>query len=139
MSRSGRHGARRLVMQALYQHLIAGTSADELQSEFASAPGFAQVDQAHFGMLISQVLDDPASLDEAIETAAERRAGLLDPVERAILWSGTAELRHCTDVPRKVVLNEAIRLAKEFGAAQSYRFVNAVLDRIAVSERGNAA
>jgi N utilization substance protein B len=136
MNRSGRHGARQLLMQALYQHLLSGTAAEELQSEFAARAEFEFVDQAYFSMLMDFVFDDLSLLDADIAAHADRSATMLDPVERAILWVGIAELRKSESVPRNVVIDEAVQLARDFGATESHRFINAVLDRIATQERG---
>ncbi len=126
-------------MQALYQFLITGTQSDALLEEFRSRPEFARVDQDHFTRLVERSLTESETLDDAIRDVSDREPDSLDPVERAILWAAVTELRDCRDVPRNVVLNEAVTLAKYFGAADSHRFVNAVLDRIATRERGDAA
>ena len=83
------------------------------------------------------VLDDVVALDELIERYATRGVDQLDAVGRAILLLGLAELKHRDDVPAKVVINEAVELAKRYGAAESFKFVNAVLDKAARDlERG---
>ena len=82
-------------------------------------------------LLTEKGLVDPQALDELIGRAADRPVAQLDPVERAVLWIGLMELRSHHDVPRRVVIDEAVELAKEFGAQDSFRFVNAVLDCMA--------
>jgi N utilization substance protein B len=132
---TGRHGARRLLVQALYQQQLAGHEFAELANQFAATPGYAQVDGDYFRDLLRQILAAVADLDELIAGSADRPVAQLDPVERGILRLGAAELRFRPDVPARVAINEAVQLAREFGAQDSYRYVNAVLDRVA-AERG---
>lgn len=136
MEPRGRHGARRLLLQALYQQQVAAHDAAELRSQFTDREEFAKIDRTYFLALLDEILDALAALDQTIEKAADRPIAQLDPVERAVLWIGVAELRFHPDVPAKVVIDEAVQLAKEFGAQDSYRYVNAVLDALAEECRG---
>ena len=131
----GRHGARRLLVQALYQHQLGGHGASELVAQYSDRKEFRSADAGYFLELVREVIAATASLDELIAEGADRPAAQLDPIERAILWLGLAELRSHPDVPRRVVIDEAIELAKEFGAQDSFRFVNAVLDVMAARLR----
>ena len=88
-------------------------------------------DAGYFLALIEEITAAEASLDELIMQAADRPVAQLDPVERGVLWIGLTELRTHPDVPRRVVIDEAVELAKEFGAQDSFRYVNAVLDCMA--------
>lgn len=134
----GRHGARRLLLQALYQHQIGGHAVAELIAQFGDRKEFERVDQGYFRALIGEILADKTGLDHCIEQSADRPVAQLDPVERGILWLGTAELKYHPEVPGRVVIDEAVELAKEFGAQDSHRYVNAVLDRLARDLRGAA-
>jgi N utilization substance protein B len=131
VSRTGRsrQRARELLVKALYQWQLAGHSAAEIASQFAALEDFAKCDADYFGELLAVVLDDVAALDELIARYATRGVDQLDAVGRAILLLGLAELKHRGDVPTKVVINEGIELAKRYGAAESFKFVNAVLDK----------
>ena len=131
----GRHGARRLLLQALYQNQIAGHSCDELQTQFAADPGFASVDSEYFNTMLSAILADCEGLDARLQVAADRPIEQLDPVERSVLWIGLMELEARTDIPPRVVIDEAVELAKEFGAQDSYRYVNAILDAVSTELR----
>lgn len=133
--RQGRHGARRLLLQALYQHQVAGHGAGELLDQFCAQPQFAQVDGDYFRELLTEILASRQWLDERIAAGADRPLAQLDPVERAVLWIGIAELTRRSDVPARVAINEAIELAKEFGAQDSYRYVNAILDGVSGEAR----
>lgn len=135
MAATGRHGARRLLVQALYQQQLAGHDFAELANQFASEPAYQLVDREYFRELLGQILAAEAELDAAIATSADRPVAQLDPVERGILRLGAAELRFRADVPPRVAINEAVQLAREFGAQDSFRYVNAVLDRLAAERR----
>ena len=136
MSQS-RHRARELLLQALYQQQLTGHSAAELARQFSERSDFKRADGDYFHELLAGILSDTVSLDGVISAHADRDLAQLDPVGRAILWLAVYELKACLAVPTRVVINEAVELAKAYGATDSHRFVNAVLDRArqAVAER----
>lgn len=125
-----------MLVRALYQWQIAETSEQELIEQFRAEPDFRKADVKHFRRLLKAVLEDTDSLDRFISEHSSRGAGHVDAVGRAVLLTALAELTRCEDVPSKVVINEAVELAKRYGAADSFRFVNAVLDRAARQIRG---
>lgn len=116
-------------MQALYQWQLGGHTEEELLAQFAAKPEFASCDQNYFRRMLRLVLHDSEALDRVIASLAVRAVEQLDAVGRAILLLALAELKHRRDVPKRVVINEAVELAKRYGAADSHRFVNAVLDK----------
>ena len=126
-----RRRARELLIKALYQWQLAGHTAAEITEQFAAVEGFDRCDREYFDALLTTVIDNVASLDEIIAQQAARGLDNLDAVGRAILLLALAELKYRGDVPTKVVINEAVELAKRYGAAESYKFVNALLDRTA--------
>jgi N utilization substance protein B len=126
-----RQRARELLVKALYQWQLAGHTLDELARQFEATPEFARSDRDYFRELLAIVLDEMETLDRLIARQAVRALEQLDAVGRAILWMALAELKHRDDVPTKVIINEAVELAKRYGAAESFRFVNAVLDKSA--------
>jgi N utilization substance protein B len=126
-----RQRARELLVKALYQWQLAGHSAAEIRSQFNELADFGKCDTEYFGDLLALVLEHAPELDEIIARQATRGIEQLDAVGHAILLLGLAELKHREDVPTKVVINEAVELAKRYGAAESYKFVNALLDRTA--------
>ena len=123
-----RHGARELLVKALYQWQLADHSEVELRAQFRSLPEFERIDQAYFEDLLGAVLRDIEGLDRTIAAHSDRDVGHIDAISRAVLLLGLAELRGREDVPTKVVINEAVELAKRYGPADCFRFVNAVLD-----------
>ncbi len=136
MAARGRHGARRLLVQALYQFQISGHAEDELIEQFSAREEFERIDGSYFLSLLREIIEGADALDGLIAESADRPVAHLDPIERAVLWIGLAELESHPDVPFKVVLNEAVELSKQFGAEDGHRFVNAVLDKAAKSLRG---
>jgi N utilization substance protein B len=130
-SARARRGARELLIKALYQWQIAGHSPDELLEQFAALPEYPRVDQAYFEDLLVAVLRDAARLDGLIAAHADRDIAQLDAVGRAVLLLALEELTLRHDVPTKVIINEAVELAKRYGPAECFRFVNAVADRVA--------
>jgi N utilization substance protein B len=120
-----------MLVKALYQWQLADSTEQALLQQFALEPEYERVDQAYFRELLSATLADPAALDAIIAAHAARDLAQLDAVGRAVLLIALAELRDRPDVPTKVIINEAIELAKRYGPAESHRFVNAVLDRAA--------
>jgi N utilization substance protein B len=134
-----RHLARELLVKALYQWQLAGHGVAELAAQFAALPDYERADREFFAEMLAVTIDDAAALDALISQHAARGLEQLDAVGRAILLLGLAELKFRADVPTKVVINEAIELAKRFGAVDSFKFVNAMLDKSASSLRGAAA
>lgn len=130
----GRHRARELLLKALYQWQLADHDVDELIRQFSAMPEYGQVDRQYFAELLQIAVEEAAAYDSAIARYAVRAIEQLDAVGRSILLIALAELKHRPDVPAKVVINEAVELAKRYGATESYRFVNAVLDKVAKLE-----
>lgn len=126
----GRRGrTRELLVQAFYQMQIAGHDREELLNQFHARPEFSQVERDFFDAAVDVVCRDTARLDGLIGQHTDRPVEQLDPVERAILLLGIYELNDRPEVPFRVVINEAVNLSKRFGASDSHKFVNAVLDR----------
>jgi N utilization substance protein B len=126
-----RQRARELLVKALYQWQLAGHDFDELLSQFSDAPEYLRADQQYFKELLGLVLANTDALDRTIERYAARGLKQLDEVGRAILLLALAELAYRPDVPKRVVINEGVELAKRYGPTDSFRFVNAVLDKAA--------
>jgi len=119
------------MVQALYQSQVGGHDTAELISQFSSSKDFTNIDGPYFLALLEEISSGKQSLQTQIAAVADRPVEQLDPIERGILWMGLAELQYHPDVPVRVVINEAVELAKEFGAEDSYRYINAILDKVA--------
>ena len=124
-----RHLARELLVKALYQWQIAGHPPAEIIAQFGALPDYDRCDRAFFAELLPRIVADVAALDALIGRLATRGVDQLDAVGRAILLLGLAELKFRDDVPTKVIINEGIELAKRYGTVDSFKFVNAVLDK----------
>ena len=128
-----RRRARRLLVQALYQQQLTGYPAEEIEAQFSGQRHYMEADPEFFSSMLHEVVRRRDELDRDIAAASDIPTDRIDPVEKAILWSALTEMQN-GKTGIAVVINEAIELAREFGAEQGYRFVNAVLDRWA---RGN--
>ncbi len=126
-----RRKARHYGMQALYQWHMAGASLSDIEAEFRDEYDFSHVDLEYFQALLHQVPATVDELDAAIEPLLDRKLDELDPIERTLLRMGMYELTSRIDVPYKVVINEEVALAKKFGATDSHKYINGVLDRAA--------
>lgn len=133
--RRARSLARRLALQALYQLQLNELSWQDTQQQYLAGPDAERVDRDYFRKLLVAIAGDRAALDATIARCSEIPPSELDPIEHAVLWLGLHELQHCPELPFRVVLAEALQLAKQFGATDGYKFVNAVLDRAARSLR----
>ena len=122
-----------MLVQALYQKQISGHDAKELARQFHEHADYPAVDSKYFDELLTHIDASPDELDALITRYSDIPADQLDPVEHAILWVALAELVSRDDVPPKVVMNEAIELAKSFGAEGGHKFINGLLDK-AVAE-----
>jgi N utilization substance protein B len=127
----GRKLARRAALQALYQWQLAGQPPAEIERQFREEQDLARIDLEYFRELLHRVPETVGALDAALAPLLDRPLAQVDPVERAILRIGAFELAHRPEIPYRVVLNEAVELARVFGAEQGHRFVNAALDRLA--------
>ena len=134
-----RRRARRRALQALYQWRLTGQDAGEILAQFREEQDFSNVDTELFATLVRKVSRDQAVLDEKIEPFLDRPLVQLDVIEHVILSIGTYELLYSIEVPHQVVIDEAINLAKMFGAEQGHSFINGVLDKAAKQLRDPAA
>ena len=125
-----RSWARRYAMQALYQWQMTGQDLNLIDAQFLTEEDMNKADVVYFQELLHQSLQRTHILNEALVPFLDRPLEQVDPVERAILWIATYELLFRPDVPYRVVINEAVELAKKFGAEQGHRFVNGVLDKL---------
>ncbi len=126
-----RRRARHYALQALYQWTMTQNSLVDIEAEFRIDNDFTHVDGEYFHVVINGVASSVSELEALLAPRLDRALEDLDPIERNLLRLGTFELRERIDVPYKVVINEAVALAKKFGATDSYRYINGVLDQIA--------
>ena len=129
--RSGRRRSREVALQGLYEWLISGSPVEAIDAHMREEDGFAECDAAHFDALLHGCIAEAPALDAALARHVDRKIAELSPVEHGVLLIGAYELRHCIDIPYKVVINEAVELAKSFGGTDGHKYVNGVLDKTA--------
>ena len=130
-----RQKARRLLVQALYSWDVGGTDLITIEAEFHVDNNMATVDKELFHDVLFGVPKNLREIDAAYELYLDREQEQLDPVSRAILRLSTYEMIHRIDVPYKVVINEGVNLAKTFRPTDAFKFVNGILDQVAIAKR----
>ncbi len=131
-----RRRARELALQGVYQWLLSGNSISTVEAHIeAESEGFDKVDREFFVGLLRSTLNNVDSLQAEFAPFIHRTVEELSPVERAVLLLATHELKHGIETPYRVVINEAIELAKGYGGTDGHRFVNGVLDKLAAKLR----
>ncbi len=130
-ARSARRRSRELAMQGLYQWLLSRESSGAIQAHIEKSPGFDRADRAHFVTLLHGAIREAEELDRLILPCLDRQMNHLSPVERATLMIGCYELLRHQEIPYRVVINEAVELAKSFGGTDGFKYVNGVLDKLA--------
>ena len=120
-----------MLLQSLYQRELAGTDPQDIEAQFAARHDLEKVDAAYYRELLHAIPAALERLDAAYHSFLDRRAADLDPISLSILRIAAFELLEKPELPFKVVINEAVRLAHKFGPEGSHRFVNAVADKLA--------
>lgn len=138
MSSNPKTNARKAVVQALYQWQITGQNLNLIEQYFIDEQFFAEnekIQRDYFSDVFHAVPQNLIEIDALLSNFVDREVDAVDPVERAILRLATYELIHATDTPYKVIINEAINIAKDFGADGSHRYINGILDKVALKQR----
>jgi N utilization substance protein B len=133
--KSARRRARELALQGLYEWLVGRSEPAAIDAHMREQEGFERCDSQHFDALLHGGARESATLDAVLARHADRKVSEMSPVEHGILLIGAYELAHCLDVPYKVVINEAVELAKTFGGTDGHKYVNGVLDKAALELR----
>jgi N utilization substance protein B len=129
--KKSRRKAREFGVQGLYQWKLTGGDADTILSQLREEKEYPKIDEEHLAVLVRGVIAQAQELDELIAPYLDRPAGDLSPVEHAILLLAAYEMKHHPDIPYRVVINEAVELAKTYGGTDGHKFVNGVLDQLA--------
>ncbi len=130
-----RRYARERALQALYQWDVSSEQASTVRNDFVAEQDMSRVDVDYFTRLFNGVSHDPEAVDSVMSTALDRELLELDPIERAVLRLATYELSECLDIPARVVINEGIEITKRFGADNGHKYINGVLDKLALQIR----
>lgn len=137
--KSPRRRAREFALQGLYQWQLSGNDVPAIEAHLAGVAGFEKMDRPLFELLLRGAIAEAAELQAHIEPHLDRPYAELSPVERAILLLATFELKRHLEAPYKVVINEAIELAKGYGGTDGHKYVNGVLDKLAALMRPEEA
>ena len=132
---SPRRRSRMLALQGLYEWLLGGGEPAVIDAHMHEQEGFEKCDRAHFDALLHGCIAEAATLDAVLKRHVDRPTAQLSPVEHGVLLIGAYELTHCLDIPYRVVINEAVELAKSFGGTDGHKYVNGVLDKAAADLR----
>lgn len=133
--KSARRRARELALQGLYQWLIARADAAEIEAHLQEEHGFDALDREHFDALLHGCIAEAGELDAVLARYVDRKTSMLSPIEHAVLLIGSYELKHCLEIPYRVVINEAVELAKSYGGTDGHKYVNGVLDKVGAQLR----
>ena len=136
-AKSNRSRAREFIVQALYQHIVSGNDATAIDHFTRDLAGFHKADAAHFDAVLHGCIESAAALDALILPLLDRKMEEISPIEHSVMWIGAYEFLHCRDVPWRVVINECVELAKEFGGTDGPKYVNGVLNGLAPSLRAD--
>ena len=123
----GRVGSRQLLLQVLYQHQKNEDDTETLMAQSSDLKEYKRIDQEYFMVLLEGIISTKKELEESIKSQLDRPMNQIDSIEKAILWIAVYEINNM-DIPNSVAINEAIELAKSFGAETSFQYINAVLD-----------
>ena len=136
-NRTPRHRAREFALQGLYQWLLNTEEASTVVNNIRAAHGFEKADAEHFAALLYGAIKDSVALREAFAPLIDRGVAELSPIEHAVLLIGAYELKNNMDIPYRVVINEAVELTKSFGGIDGHKYVNGVLDKLALTLRAD--
>ena len=130
-----RRGSRGLALQGLYQWLVNASDADDILAQIRDMDGYGKADQAYLKLLVQGVVFNADALRERIRPYLDRPTKNLSPVEHALLLMAACELTTQRKTPYRVVINEAVELAKSYGGTDGHKYVNGVLDKLAAELR----
>jgi N utilization substance protein B len=133
--KKSRRKAREFAVQGLYQWKLTGGDASAILSQLREEKEFPKIDEEHLATLLRGVTSQAQELDALVAPYLDRPAGELSPVEHAILLLAAYEMSRHPEIPYRVVINEAVELAKVYGGTDGHKFVNGVLDKLAAQVR----
>ena len=133
--RKSRRKAREFALKALYERKLSGNTAADIAQHMRDEEGYANIEEKYFLILLNGVIDQAPALEAALTPYIDRKLAELSPIEYAVLMIGAYEALHCPDVPYRVVINEAVELAKSYGGTDGHKYVNGVLDKLLPAAR----
>ncbi len=133
--KSPRRRSRELALQGLYEWRLSASDAGTIEAHMREQEEFPKCDKAHFDVLLHGCIREAQELDQVLRQHLDRPTRELSPIEHGALLIGAYELKHCIDIPYKVVINESVELTKSFGGTDGHKYVNGVLDKAALELR----
>ncbi len=134
-AKSSRRRARELALQGVYQWRLTGGDKAQIEKQIREEKGMGRYDAEFFSNLLLGTLIHHADLEAAVTRYLDRTMTELSPVEFSVLLLGAYELLHHPEIPYRVIINEAVELAKTFGGTDGHKYVNGVLDKLAAQVR----
>ena len=135
--KSARRRSREFALQAMYQWQLAQQSVAEIEQQYKLAEGFDKADGVLFKTIVQGAISNAETLAAALTPHLDRGWTEVSPIERAVLLIGGFELIHMPETPYRVIINEAIELAKSYGGTDGHKYVNGVLDKLAAMVRAD--
>lgn len=129
-ARGARRRSREFALKGIYEWLLTGADAASIDAAATETEDFEHIDAELYRELLNGVIDNFTDLEASYAIFIDRDVKSLSPIERSILLIGTYELKHSPQTPYRVIINEAVELAKSFGGSEGYRYVNGVLDKL---------
>ena len=134
---NNRRKSRELVMKSVYRGLVNQIDITQIKKDIQDDPDFIRADQDLYEEILSGVFKNIDSLKQEIESYIDRSYEELSPIELSIIYFSLYELKYSLSVPYKVVINEAVEIAKTYGGADGYKYINGILNQAAKANRVN--
>jgi N utilization substance protein B len=134
---NNRRKSRELVMKSVYRGLVNQIDITQIKKDIQDDPDFFRADQDLYEEILSGVFKNIDSLKQEIESYIDRSYEELSPIELSIIYFSLYELKYSMSVPYKVVINEAVEIAKTYGGADGYKYINGILNQAAKANRVN--
>ena len=134
---NNRRKSRELVMKSVYRGLVNQIDITQIKKDIQDDPDFFRADQDLYEEILSGVFKNIDSLKQEIESYIDRSYEELSPIELSIIYFSLYELKYSMSVPYRVVINEAVEIAKTYGGADGYKYINGILNQAAIANRSN--
>ena len=134
---SNRRKSRELVMKSIYRGLVNQIDINQIKKDIQEDPDYIRADQDLYEEMLLGVFKNIDSLKQEIESYIDRSYEELSPIELSIIYFSLYELKYSVSVPYKVVINEAVEIAKTYGGADGYKYINGILNQAAIANRSN--
>ena len=134
---SNRRKSRELVMKSIYRGLVNQIDINQIKKDIQEDPDYIRADQDLYEEMLLGVFKNIDSLNQEIESYIDRSYDELSPIELSIIYFSLYELKYSVSVPYKVVINEAVEIAKTYGGADGYKYINGILNQAAIANRSN--